>query len=96
MERAVVARMFRRCHRRAITRFHGVLIVRRPSAAAATSRTAAAAESAISKVAPRARPLISHEMIEVAAYYISISGSGGSQDDNWFRAERELNARWLA
>ena len=30
------------------------------------------------------------EEIALRAYYISRSGSGGSQDDNWLRAEREL------
>jgi hypothetical protein len=31
-----------------------------------------------------------HEQIAKRAYEISISGSGGSELDNWFRAEREL------
>ena len=35
---------------------------------------------------------IPRHLIAEAAYYIHISGSGGSQDDNWFRAERELSA----
>ena len=33
---------------------------------------------------------ITHEMIARRAYEISISGSGGSDFDNWLRAEREL------
>jgi hypothetical protein len=35
---------------------------------------------------------ITHELIAERAYYISISGNGGSQDENWIRAERELRA----
>ena len=33
---------------------------------------------------------ISHEQIAKRAYEISISGSGGSELENWLRAEREL------
>ena len=36
------------------------------------------------------KQLPSHEMVETAAYYIFKNGSGGTQDDDWFRAEREL------
>jgi len=32
----------------------------------------------------------SHEQIARRAYEISQSGKGGSQDENWYRAEREL------
>lgn len=35
---------------------------------------------------------ITHELIAERAYYISISGTGGSQDENWHRAERELRS----
>ena len=35
---------------------------------------------------------VTHELIAERAYYISISGTGGSQDENWIRAERELRA----
>jgi hypothetical protein len=35
---------------------------------------------------------ISHEMIAKRAYEIWKSGKGGSQYDNWIRAERELRA----
>jgi len=34
--------------------------------------------------------VITHELIAERAYFISISGNGGSQDENWTRAEREL------
>lgn len=30
------------------------------------------------------------DQIALAAYYIWKSGNGGSQDENWFRAERQL------
>lgn len=33
---------------------------------------------------------ITHEMIAQRAYFISISGNGGSEFDNWIRAEQEL------
>jgi hypothetical protein len=47
--------------------------------AASTARSAAA------------RPnVVTQEMIARRAYEISISGNGSSQDENWYRAEREL------
>ena len=36
------------------------------------------------------RPAPSQDQIARKAYEIWQSGKGGSQDDNWFRAEREL------
>ena len=36
---------------------------------------------------------ISHEQIAKRAYEISISGSGGSEVENWLRAERELKGQ---
>jgi hypothetical protein len=44
---------------------------------------------------PRPSPMkrdISHEMIAKRAYEIFASGKGGTQIDNWLRAERELRA----
>jgi hypothetical protein len=35
---------------------------------------------------------ITREMVAKRAFEIHMSGKGGSQDDNWFRAERELRA----
>ena len=35
---------------------------------------------------------VTHQMIAERAYYISQSGTGGSEYDNWVRAERELRA----
>ena len=45
--------------------------------------------TAIPKI-PSARTEITHEMIARRAYEISQSGHGGSELDNWLRAEREL------
>ncbi len=45
----------------------------------------AVAKSAGKKMAP-----ITSELISERAYFISISGNGGSDDENWLRAEREL------
>jgi hypothetical protein len=36
---------------------------------------------------------ITHEQIARRAYEIFKSGTGGTPEDNWFRAERELRAR---
>jgi len=49
----------------------------------------------VSRNSPIPRPSavkrdITHEMIAKRAYEIFTSGKGGSQNDNWFRAEREL------
>lgn len=37
-----------------------------------------------------AKTQITHEMIAKRAFEIHASGNGGSQDENWHRAEREL------
>ncbi len=39
---------------------------------------------------PAARIDVTHDMIARRAYEIFKSGKGGSQTDNWLRAEREL------
>ena len=36
------------------------------------------------------KPPVSHEQVAKRAYEIYLSGKGGSQLDNWLRAEREL------
>ena len=46
-----------------------------------------AAKPAVAAVAPK---VITHEMIAVRAYEISMSPNCGSEVDNWCRAEREL------
>lgn len=43
--------------------------------------------------APAAKREITHAQIAERAYYISISGTGGSEYDNWTRAERELRGQ---
>ena len=48
-----------------------------------------------SSPAPSSKPgarQISHEQIAKRAYEIWRSGKGGSETDNWLRAERELRA----
>ena len=52
--------------------------------------------TAIPKVAAVAAPAprqIAQEQIAKRAYEIFASGTGGSESDNWFRAERELRGR---
>jgi hypothetical protein len=44
----------------------------------------------IPKISPAPRKEITHEMISQRAYEIFTSGSGGSEVENWLRAEREL------
>jgi hypothetical protein len=49
--------------------------------------------TAIPKLKPAKRPvdvIVSHDDIARRAYEIHASGNGGSDTDNWFRAEREL------
>ena len=50
--------------------------------------------SPIPKVAAAApaKKEFSHDQIAKRAFEISVSGTGGSEQDNWFRALRELNA----
>jgi hypothetical protein len=64
-----------------------------PSKSSASKSTPA---STVSRNTPVPRPTakreITHEMVAKRAYEIHISGKGGSQLDNWFRAERELKA----
>lgn len=43
-----------------------------------------------SSAATRAPAIITHGQIAQRAYDIHLSGTGGSDTDNWFRAEREL------
>ena len=46
-------------------------------------------QSATQASAPKKSPP-TYDQIARRAYEIWTSGKGGSQDDNWFRAEREL------
>ena len=66
------------------------------SSARSTPSPASSVKSTVSRNTPLPRPetarQITHEMIAKRAYEIYISGKGGSQLDNWFRAERELKS----
>ena len=42
---------------------------------------------------PATRREVTHEQVARRAYEIFKSGNGGTPEDNWFRAERELRAR---
>ncbi|HEX4055915.1 MAG TPA: DUF2934 domain-containing protein [Tepidisphaeraceae bacterium] len=60
-----------------------------------TSRPAPATTVARNSPIPRpssTKREVSHEMIAKRAYEIYVSGRGGSQADNWLRAERELKS----
>jgi hypothetical protein len=68
-----------------------------PAAKAPVAKAAPAAATAtpvrntpIPKVAAPVRKEVTHEMIAQRAYEIHLSGQGGSDVDNWHRAEREL------
>lgn len=67
---------------------------KKPAARAATNKkpapvTTAVRNSAIPKVSA-ARKEITREMIAIRAFEISVGGTGGTELDNWVRAEREL------
>lgn len=75
----------------------GIAPVAAPARAAATPvHSTPVRNTPIPKAAPAparketAAATITQEMIATRAYEISQSGFGGSEDDNWFRAEREL------
>jgi len=58
-----------------------------------SSRSTPASTVARNTPVPRpsaTRREVTHEMIAKRAYEIYVSGKGGSQIDNWLRAEREL------
>lgn len=60
----------------------------------ASSTTATAFATPTSRPTPRVgQQQVTHEQIARRAYEISKSGTGGTPEDNWFRAERELRAR---
>jgi len=58
-----------------------------PSPVSSTPVRNSAVPKAQSSKAPA---LITHDMIAKRAYEIWLSGTGGSEHDNWVRAEREL------
>ena len=59
----------------------------------AIPRTSAPAKMAAAATAAAPKPSISHDQIARRAYEIWASGQGGSDFDNWVRAERELRGR---
>jgi len=54
-------------------------------------KTAAAAAETVKKPAARRRRKVTHEMIELRAYMLSLEAPG-TPLDNWLTAERELTA----
>jgi hypothetical protein len=67
-------------------------VTKAPVAKAASPLSTPVRNSAVPKTqaAAKAPPLITHDMICKRAYEIWQSGTGGSEHDNWTRAEREL------
>ncbi len=61
-----------------------------PQSNAAAAMSTSVRNSALPKSSGAGRKQISHEQIAARAYEISQSGKGGSPEDNWLRAEREL------
>jgi hypothetical protein len=69
------------------------VIARKPAVAAKPEvvATTAVRNSPLPKAAaPVARKSITPDQIAIRAFEISCGPNCGSQDDNWFRAEREL------
>ncbi len=63
----------------------------RPAKKTEVRNTAAPRKSSARPAVYAAKPVaITYEMIAQRAYDIHLSGTSGSQDDNWHRAEREL------
>lgn len=65
----------------------------KPVAKAATTVRNTSIPKPSSKPAPRVstpKPELTHALIAERAYFISQSGTGGSEYDNWCRAEFEL------
>ena len=58
--------------------------------AAAPIASTSVRNTAVPKSQPARRGEITHEQIALRAYEIHLSGQGGSETDNWLRAEREL------
>jgi hypothetical protein len=53
--------------------------------------TTAVRNSPLPKATPAKKAVITREQIAVRAFEISCGPNCGNQDDNWFRAERELS-----
>ncbi len=54
------------------------------------TRTTAVRNTAVPRLKSQPKREITHAEIAVRAYEIHLSGAGGSEQDNWHRAEREL------
>jgi hypothetical protein len=61
-----------------------------PKAPAKAPTVSPVRNTVIPKAPAPAKKEITFDLIAKRAYEIHLSGKGGSQDDNWFRAEREL------
>ena len=61
----------------------------KPPVAAPAVKTTAVRNSPLPKPEP-AKRLVTREAIAKRAYEISRSGTGGTEEQNWLRAEREL------
>ncbi len=64
-----------------------------PAKSAPVATTTTVRNTSIPPKAPAvvpAKKAITHEAIAIRAYEISRSGMGGSEDQNWLQAEREL------
>jgi hypothetical protein len=69
------------------------IVAKTTTPAAAAPVTTPVRNSAIppkTVAAPKKAAAPSFDQISLRAYQIHLSGTGGSQDDNWFRAEKEL------
>ena len=60
------------------------------AAASSPSKAAASIDVPPAKTTKSAATIPTYEQIAKRAYEIHLSGSGGSEMDNWLRAEREL------
>jgi hypothetical protein len=61
-----------------------------PAAAKSAAKTAAKPATKRTTTRKAKPPEITDSMIAERAYYLSISGEGSSDDENWLRAEAEL------
>ncbi len=62
------------------------------SSVSAVRKTVAPRKTAqkVEQAASVASTPLNHDQIAKRAYLISVSGNGGSESDNWFRAQAEL------
>jgi hypothetical protein len=69
---------------------------KKPAVKAEVAKKPVVTKSAVKNTAvpkfAKAAPVITQEMIAKRAFEIHMGGTGGSETDNWHRAERELKA----